>query len=431
MTRPNKHNLDQAAVPEPAKRAKTKGPSEDFDDSQSDLTTSSIGESDTLQDTTSQEGPENLHNNTVVYNSGTVNPAHLSEQDVLQGVVSNAIAQELTVHAAPAAHTQMDAALRLCTLGVYPPSLAGKTLGELNVLLEDITTSGLTAVNAHTPAIESSPPDVVQPRGAAADSLPLRVSVNGGTTVTKVAEFAAAIALFKACGVAESRIKGWSLDTMKRVYALLTRCDKAKHIYSVNKLPADATYGPKAVFGNKSNIVCAKGSAEPVRVWVVGEWVTGWWLLENGALARRLSVNICPLSTSHLHAAKAVLKAFSIPQNSCTVIDGFGPEQIKVNKWMTCNQHTPPVEFTDIYDARLTFQSKNMLDRLSISALKERDVVLVELEIHKYQEKLESSTAKKPVYGDWLSTYNLLTIYVLKDADTTGVFDTKDDDFQA
>jgi hypothetical protein len=49
----------------------------------------------------------------------------------------------------------------------------------------------------------------------------------------------------------------------------------------------------------------------------------------------------------------------------------------------------PPVEFTDIYDARLSFRSRNMLDHVSISALKERDIA-----------------------------YNLLTIYVLKDADS-------------
>ncbi|KAJ7270469.1 hypothetical protein C8J57DRAFT_997050, partial [Mycena rebaudengoi] len=203
----------------------------------------------------------------------------------------------------------------------------------------------------------------------------------------------------------------------RRVHVLLVYSNVNRGIFALSKLPVDLTYGKPAAFGDQSNVVCLKNKSAPVLVWIVGEFVRGFFYNSKSGPATRVAASIRPLVTTHIAAAKAVLKAFSIPKNSGVVADAFGPDQVKATKWMTCSQSAPVSEFVEVYDARQALKPKSAMEKIHVDALKERDVVMMEVRICKYQEKGDSASmvkGKKASSGPWHSFYDLEAIYVLE-----------------
>jgi hypothetical protein len=83
------------------------------------------------------------------------------------------------------------------------------------------------------------------------------------------------------------------------------------------QIPGEWDWGLSSAFNDASNLLCAKGTAKPLTVWVAGEVTNHYFYDDNGAAAKRVAISVQPLSSRMHNSSKELLNALTCPRNTC------------------------------------------------------------------------------------------------------------------
>ncbi|KAK7038348.1 hypothetical protein R3P38DRAFT_2516384, partial [Favolaschia claudopus] len=204
----------------------------------------------------------------------------------------------------------------------------------------------------------------------------------------------------------------------RRLYSIMTFMDKSINVYPLHKIMVQTDWGIPTSFNDASNLICEKGTSKPLRLWVVGEVTNQFWFNEEGYPARRVALSIQPLSSDMAELGKRMLHGTAMPRNSS---DAFGPDQIRATRWMTRRgqrgQASTTTEFAEYYDAREYLKDKSVLEKLSVEQIVEHDLVLLEMQLGRYNaDRAAEPKNRKRAMNSWQTFFDLQAVYLIKNA---------------
>ncbi|KAJ7082092.1 hypothetical protein B0H15DRAFT_748820, partial [Mycena belliarum] len=178
---------------------------------------------------------------------------------------------------------------------------------------------------------------------------------------------------------------------VRRLHTVLGWADSESKIWAIDRAPSNKDWGIAAPFNDTSNILCLEGTSTRVTCWVTGEVSAQYFYDNEGYPAQHPAVGIQPMSDNVASFCKTQLNELSMPTGSSKVADQMGAGQVKASRWMNergkKGQPAKTFEFKAVYDARKTLTDKHLLLQLSVGQLQLHDIVVMEVEIHRYPVK--------------------------------------------
>ncbi|EIW80035.1 hypothetical protein CONPUDRAFT_74315 [Coniophora puteana RWD-64-598 SS2] len=206
--------------------------------------------------------------------------------------------------------------------------------------------------------------------------------------------------------VDESEIESYPSDIQRRIRSLSEYANESKSSYAFSMLPRSASWGHAAGEDPKADkLICAPGTATPLSVLFVGR-ITSLKFVEAGVPASRAQLAIVPpCATLSVQAANA-LCGLSSPKLQPWAVVHF-------NRWQTRKLNGIATEaslFNRVYDGRAGIKGKREMHKIPVTALKKKDLILVESKISKWGRVINNEC-------QWRAQYVLCAIIVLFQSD--------------
>ncbi|KIN94055.1 hypothetical protein M404DRAFT_35428 [Pisolithus tinctorius Marx 270] len=268
------------------------------------------------------------------------------------------------------------------------------------------THSSVTA-RASSPNLElglQSPPRDVQPINEAAPTQQASSSSSYHPNLTTAATTVSTVVPTPAsCVIDPESMSNCPEPLMRCLQTLSTYSNVDTNTFALRHLLANASWGMTTAFDDHSKLLCNPKTNEPINIWILGH-ISSTWFIKNDEPDNQCSMTILPLSSDLGQYANQLILALSTPALHMSYICSFS-----VNVFDTGLIHTP-ILFNSIYDARVILRSKSSMQKLDISYLEKRALILVETHLEWYHQKDDN--------GCWTisrAQFELQAIYLLQE----------------
>ncbi|KIO05051.1 hypothetical protein M404DRAFT_25678 [Pisolithus tinctorius Marx 270] len=193
---------------------------------------------------------------------------------------------------------------------------------------------------------------------------------------------------------------------VRRLQMLSTYSNVDANTFALGHLLPNATWGTTTAFDDRSKLLCNPKTNEPINIWILGH-ISSTWFLKNGDPDNQCSVTVLLLSSNLGQYANQLVSEFSTPM---LPINEFDSGLIRAVRWQSPKGGGAPILFNSIYDAWKILKSKSSMQKLDISCLEKRALILVETHLQRYRQKDEK--------GRWTiarAQFELQAIYLLQD----------------
>ncbi|KAI6143265.1 hypothetical protein BKA82DRAFT_35599 [Pisolithus tinctorius] len=177
---------------------------------------------------------------------------------------------------------------------------------------------------------------------------------------------------------------------LKHIQTLSAYSNPEANTFALGHILPSATWGAADTFEDRSKILCNPKTNEPINIWILGH-ITNTWFMKNGAPDNQCSVTILPLS-------------LTLANNE------YDRGLVHAVRWQSPHGGGILSLFNSIYDAREVLKSKSVMQKLDISYLEKRALVLIETHLQQYRQKDEN--------GRWTiskAQFELQAVYLLQE----------------
>lgn len=191
----------------------------------------------------------------------------------------------------------------------------------------------------------------------------------------------------------DAEVMGYTDLLKSRLQKLSDYANQKAAVYALGKLLPTATWGQYKPVNDRSKTLCDPATGEPLTIWVVGH-IARKWFARNGVPESQASITILPLSQNLARQSAQLLAKFS---NPTLPVNAQTTHNIRAIKWQNTkcgnDEHTDPMLFDAVYDARAEGSLKNYDERpvWNLADLKAGDLILLEMKMTRYSRKGEDN----------------------------------------